>query len=79
MKAVVDSMGRIVVPKPWRTALGLVPGAEVEISPYGHGLQVVPGGRTARVVQDEHGDWVAESETVVTDDLMYALIDAGRK
>jgi AbrB family looped-hinge helix DNA binding protein len=79
MEAVIDSMGRIVVPKAWRTALGLTPGSRVDISPYGSGLQVIPGGRTARVVQDEHGDWVARSETVVTDDMVYALIDAGRK
>ena len=32
-----------------------------------------------RVVQNEHGDWVARSDTVVTDDDISALIDAGRK
>jgi AbrB family looped-hinge helix DNA binding protein len=79
MEAVIDSMGRIVVPKPWRVALGLVPGSKVDISPYGAGLQVIPGGRTARLVQDEDGDWVARSQTVVTDETLYALIDAGRK
>ncbi|MDR0594110.1 MAG: AbrB/MazE/SpoVT family DNA-binding domain-containing protein [Bifidobacteriaceae bacterium] len=79
MKAVIDSMGRVVVPKAWRVALGLTPGSEVDISPYGAGLQVLPGGRTARVVQDQHGDLVARSDTVVTDEVMYALIDSGRK
>jgi AbrB family looped-hinge helix DNA binding protein len=79
MEAVVDSMGRISIPKRWRMALGLEPGAKVDISPYGSGLQVVPGGRTARVAQDERGDWVAQSQTVVTDEMMYALIDSGRK
>ncbi|MDR0626618.1 MAG: hypothetical protein LBG11_05050 [Bifidobacteriaceae bacterium] len=37
------------------------------------------GPRTARVVEDEHGDLVARSDTVVTDKMMYALLDAGRK
>jgi hypothetical protein len=36
-------------------------------------------GRTARVVRDEHGDWLARSDTVVTDEMIYALIDAGRR
>jgi hypothetical protein len=31
------------------------------------------------MTQNEHGEWVAQSDTVVTDELMYALIDAGRK
>jgi len=47
MKAVVDSLGRIVVPKPLRDALGLHPGSTVEISHYGAGLQLLPVGRTA--------------------------------
>ena len=60
-------MGRIVVPKPLRDALGLTPGTTVDISRYGAGLQLIPGGRTARLVS-EGGVLVATSETVVTDD-----------
>ncbi|MDR1295000.1 MAG: AbrB/MazE/SpoVT family DNA-binding domain-containing protein [Bifidobacteriaceae bacterium] len=79
MEAVIDTMGRIVVPKPWRVALGLTPGTKVDISPYGAGLTITPGGRTARIVRDEHGNSVGESDTVVTDEVLYALIDAGRR
>jgi hypothetical protein len=55
-----------------------VAGTHVDVSLYGTGLQIIPGGRTARLVEAE-GVHVADSETVVTDDTMFALIDAGRR
>lgn len=48
---VVDQAGRIVLPKFIRDALGLLPGTKVGISPYGAGVQVVPAGSTARLVE----------------------------
>ncbi len=78
MEVTVDSVGRIVVPKALRDALGLVPGAKVDITRYGTGLHLAPGGRTARI-RDIDGILVADSETVVTDDDVLALIDAGRR
>ena len=45
--------GRIVLPKFIRDALGLLPGTKVDISPYGAGVQVVPAGRTARLVEED--------------------------
>lgn len=78
MEAIIDNAGRVVVPKPIRDALGLLPGTTVDISPYGAGAQIVPAGRTARLV-DEGGQLVAASETSVDDDIVFALIDAGRK
>jgi AbrB family looped-hinge helix DNA binding protein len=78
METTVDSVGRIVVPKPLRDALGLKPGAVVDISRYGAGLQVVPAGRTARLV-DESGVLVASGETTIDDQDVFALIDAGRR
>lgn len=78
MEAVIDQAGRVVVPKPIRDALGLLPGTRVDISPYGAGAQLVPAGRTARLVEED-GVLVAEGETPVDDDVVFALIDAGRK
>jgi AbrB family looped-hinge helix DNA binding protein len=78
METTIDSVGRVVVPKPLRDALGLVPGSTVDISRYGAGLQLVPTGRTARLV-DEDGVLVATGETPVDDDIIFALIDAGRR
>ena len=53
MEAVIDQAGRIVLPKPIRDALGLLPGTKVDISPYGAGAQIVPAGRTARLVEEK--------------------------
>ncbi len=78
MEATIDAVGRIVVPKQMREALGLVPGTTVDVSLYGAGLQLVPAGRTARVRQ-VGGRLVAESDTVVTDDDVFGLLDAGRR
>ncbi len=78
MKTTVDSVGRIVLPKALRDALGLQPGSTVDISQYGSGLQVIPSGRTAQLVE-ENGVLVARGGTVIDDDTMFALIDAGRR
>lgn len=78
MKATVDSVGRIVVPKALREALGLRPGSAVDVSRYGAGLQIVPTGRTARLVE-EGGVLVATAENTIDDDDVFDLIDAGRR
>jgi AbrB family looped-hinge helix DNA binding protein len=77
VEATIDSVGRIVVPKPLRDAIGLVPGSTVDISQYGPGLQLVPVGRTARLV-DESGVLVATGETTIDDDVVFGLIDYAR-
>lgn len=73
----MDSLGRIVVPKALREALGLTPGSTLEISRYGAGLHLLPTGRTARLVDDGDG-MVADSSTEVTDAIVFDLLDAGR-
>jgi AbrB family looped-hinge helix DNA binding protein len=78
MESSIDSAGRIVVPKPLRDALGLTPGTRVDISRYGAGLQLLPTGRTARLV-DESGVLVATGDTVIDDDVVFGLIDGGRR
>lgn len=78
MEAVVDQVGRIVIPKSLRDRLGLTPGSRVDVSQYGDGLHVAPGGRTARL-ERKSGKLVAVSDTVVTDDDVFAVIDAGRR
>jgi len=78
MKASMDSAGRVVVPKPLRDALGLTAGSTVDISRYGAGLHLVPTGRTARLV-DESGVLVATGQTAIDDDLVFGLIDSGRR
>lgn len=78
MQTTIDAVGRVVVPKPLRDALGLLPGSTVDISRYGAGLQLVPTGRTARLV-DEAGVLVATGETTIDDAVVFGLIDAERR
>lgn len=78
MEATVDSVGRIVVPKQLRDALGLVAGSTVDISRYGTGLALVPAGRTARLVEED-GVLVATGDTTIDDDDVFGLIDSGRR
>ena len=78
MQTKLDAVGRVVVPKPLRDALGLTAGSTVDISRYGAGLQIVASGRTARLV-DESGALVATGETTIDDDTVFGLIDAGRR
>lgn len=78
METTIDSVGRIVVPKQFRDVLGLTAGSTVDISTYGAGLQIVPSGRTARLVTVD-GVLAAESTTTIDDDTVFGLLDSGRR
>ena len=79
MEATIDSAGRLLLPKALRDALGLTPGTTVDVSHYGAGIQITPGGRTATVERNADGRLVSRGKTPVTDEAMFALIDAGRR
>lgn len=78
MEAKLDAVGRIVVPKPLREALGLKPGSRVDVSLYGKGLQVIPGSRSARL-ETRKGRLVATSRTPVSDQDVFRLLDESRR
>ena len=78
METTIDAAGRIVVPKALRDALALTPGSTVDVSRYGAGLQIVPAGRTAELV-DEDGVLVAGGDTPIDDETVFGLIDADRR
>lgn len=78
METTIDSMGRVVLPKPLREALGLVPGQQLDVSAYGAGIQLLPRGRTAALVEED-GVLVARGDEAVDDDDLFALIEAGRR
>jgi AbrB family looped-hinge helix DNA binding protein len=78
VEAKVDSVGRVVLPKALRDALGLRAGSTVDVSLYGAGIQLLPTSRTATLV-DESGVLVAAGDTQIDDDVVFGLIDAGRR
>ena len=78
MEATVDEVGRIVVPKLLRDRLRLMPGSKVDVSEYGDGLHITPISRTARI-EERDGKLVAVADTPVTDDDVFAHIDAARR
>lgn len=78
METTIDAAGRLVVPKRLRDELGLVAGTRLDVSIYGSGLAVVPQGRAARLVR-EGAHLVASSERRVSEDELFAIIDAGRR
>ncbi|MEJ7800280.1 MAG: AbrB/MazE/SpoVT family DNA-binding domain-containing protein [Ilumatobacter sp.] len=78
MKTKVDDVGRIVLPKPMRERLGLSAGTVVDVTLYGDGLHIAPGGRTARLERRD-GRLVAVAETEVTDDDVFDIIDSVRR
>jgi AbrB family looped-hinge helix DNA binding protein len=78
MRSIIDRANRVLLPKPIRDALGLLPGTKVDISAYGAGAQLVPAGRAARLIEED-GVLVTASDTLVDDDAVFTLIDAGRR
>jgi AbrB family looped-hinge helix DNA binding protein len=78
VEVTVDSVGRIVVPKPLRDALGLRTGSTVDVSRYGAGLTLVPTGRTARLVEED-GVLVVTGDTTIDDADVFSLLDADRR
>ena len=78
MRASIDSAGRMLVPRALRDALGLTPGTALDISRYGAGLRLIPAEHTAQLV-DEGGRLVVTGETSIDDDVVFGLIDDGRR
>ncbi len=77
MKATIDKAGRLVIPKPLRDRLGLVPG-EVEVTVDGAGLHVEPF--ASDELDNEDGRLVIPAAGGrVDDDLVRTLRDADQR
>jgi|Tabmets5t2r1_1033131.scaffolds.fasta_scaffold55793_1 AbrB family looped-hinge helix DNA binding protein len=55
MIVTVDRLGRIVIPKPLRVALGIGPNTELELMPDGAGLRLEPTTRSERPIEQQDG------------------------
>lgn len=77
MKATIDKAGRLVIPKPLRDRLGLVPG-EVEVAADGNALRVEP--LASEDLQEEDGRLVIAAAGVqINDDSVRSFRDSEQK
>jgi AbrB family looped-hinge helix DNA binding protein len=51
----IDRVGRVVIPKALRVALGITPDTQLELIPDGSGLRIEPVRRDRRPVQSSDG------------------------
>lgn len=55
MRVTIDSVGRVVIPKALRVALGLGPDTELDLVPDGAGLRLEPVRPRERPIDDHDG------------------------
>ena len=55
MRVAIDRVGRVVIPKALRVALGITPDTELEVIQDGSGLRIEPVGRGRRSVEIADG------------------------
>lgn len=63
MRTTIDSAGRIVIPKPMRSALRLSGGEEVEVSLLGERIELTPAPRPTHLVRGPHGLLTSDLQT----------------
>jgi len=81
MQATVDNAGRVVIPKPIRDRLGLVPGPVIDVVDSGDRIELIPlDDRAPAVLVEKDGRLVisADSDRTVTLAESLALRDALR-
>ncbi|WP_428340058.1 AbrB/MazE/SpoVT family DNA-binding domain-containing protein [Mycobacterium sp.] len=81
MNVTVDRLGRLVIPKAMRTALGITPDTQLELIPDGSGLRIEPVQRRARPVETQDGlPMLSRVEgAVLTDDDVRRLRDDAQR
>lgn len=72
MQVTIDSVGRLVIPKALRVALGITPDTPLELIPDGSGLRIEPVRRGQRAVETSDGLPIlvkVEGATLTDDDV----------
>jgi AbrB family looped-hinge helix DNA binding protein len=55
MMVAIDRVGRVVIPKALRTALGITPDTQLELIPDGTGIRIEPVRRDQRAIETSDG------------------------
>lgn len=63
MKTTIDRAGRVVIPKPMRSALRLSGGEEVELSLQGERIEMTPAPRQVKLHRGAHGLLTSDLQT----------------
>ena len=81
MKSAIDSAGRVVIPKPLRTRLGLEQGRVVEIRERDGRIEIEPAATPMSLVRRGGGRVAVPAETlpVLTDEVVRATIERTRR
>lgn len=77
MNVTIDRLGRLVIPKALRVALGITPDTQLELIPDGAGLRIQPVQRRQRSIEMRDGLPVLSNVegAVLTDDDVRRLRD----
>lgn len=79
MHVTIDGAGRVVVPKPVRSELGLTPGTQLEIEVVDDHIELHAPHTKPIVVQGPHGPVIAATGTPITPELIRATLEAVRE
>lgn len=79
MHVTIDRAGRIVVPKPVRSELGLTPGTQLEIEVIDDHIELHAAHTKPLVVEGLYGPVVAATGAVLTADTVRATLEAVRE
>jgi AbrB family looped-hinge helix DNA binding protein len=79
MHVTIDSAGRVVVPKPVRSELGLTPGTQLEIEVVDDHIELYAPQAKPVLVQGPHGPVIAGTGMQNTPELIRATLEAVRE
>ncbi len=79
MHVTIDSVGRVVVPKPVRSELGLTPGTQLEIEVIDDHIELHAPHAKPVVVEGPHGPVVAATGTPLSAGTVRAALETVRE